>query len=266
MKIYIFGSTGMLGRYVYDILNKKYQVKCITRKDFDIINDNFFKLENIMINLQNEDIVINCSGIIPQKVEYKQYKQYIRVNTLFPHKLNEICEKYNSKLIHITTDCVYNGKNGNYTTNSIHDSETIYGISKSLGEPENSTIIRTSIIGEEISNKKSLLEWVLSNKNKTIQGYTNHYWNGITCLTLSKIIEYMIENNIFWKGVKNIFSPEIVSKYDLCSYINELYELNIKIIPVENDYKNLTLSGINEFKIENIKKQLHEQKNYIFNI
>ena len=135
----------------------------------------------------------------------------------------------------------------------------IYGITKSLGEPENATIIRTSIIGEELYHKKSLLEWVKSNKDKSIDCYTNNLWNGVTCLTLSKIIYKMINENIFWKGVKHIFSPDIVSKYELCCYINKIYDLNINIIPIEyNCNKNMTLCGDKLFEINNIESQIIE--------
>jgi dTDP-4-dehydrorhamnose reductase len=263
MKIILFGATGMLGKYIFNELKKIYVVKCILRNNFDIINDNWLKLENILKDTIDEgDIIINCSGIIPQKKNNNNLKEYIKVNSLFPHKLNEIISKKNCHFIHITTDCVFGGLKGNYIDSDNHDSDSIYGISKSLGECENATIIRTSIIGEELYSKKSLLEWVISNKNNTIDGYTNHYWNGVTCLTLAKIICEMIEKNIFWKGVRHIFSPETVSKYYLCQYINEIYNLNIKINPIEKNFKNLSLNGEELFKIDNIYNQIVEQKNY----
>ena len=263
MKIVIFGSTGMLGLYVYKVLYKNYEVICINRNEFDILNDKWIKLKNILNNYNKNDIIINCAGIIPQKVDSTQYKEYICINSLFPHKLQEICNNKNMKLIHITTDCVYNGFKGNYSPNDNHTTNTIYGITKSLGEPDEATIIRTSIIGEELLNKKSLLEWIKSNKNNKINGFTNHYWNGVTCLTLAKIIKYIIQDNIFWKGVRHIYSPDIVSKYDLCCYINKIYDLNIDISPIANDYtKNMTLTDENIFNIDNIYNQILELKEF----
>jgi dTDP-4-dehydrorhamnose reductase len=262
MKIILFGATGMLGKYIFNHLKNLYNVKCILRNQFDIINDSWLKLENILKEILVEgDIIINCSGIIPQK-NNNNLKEYIKVNSLFPHKLNEILCKINCHFIHITTDCVFSGLKGNYIDSDCHDSDSIYGISKSLGECENATIIRTSIIGEELYSKKSLLEWVLNNKNNTIDGYTNHYWNGVTCLTLAKIIYEMIEKKNFWKGVRHIFSPETVSKYYLCKYINEIYNLNITINPIEQNYKNLSLNGEKLFNIDSIYNQIVEQKNY----
>jgi dTDP-4-dehydrorhamnose reductase len=245
MNILLFGSTGMLGRYVFHILKNNYNVICITREKYDIENDNWNKLQDIVTeNLNENDIIINCAGIIPQKYKNDDFKTYIKVNTLFPHKLNEISQNNNIKFIHITTDCVFDGLKGNYTENNLHTAKDIYGISKSLGEPEEATIIRTSIIGEELTGKKSLIEWVKSQKSKTIKGYTNHYWNGVTCFELANFIKNMIDSKNFWKGVKHICSPNIVTKYELCCYINEIYDLNINIEKYEDSIsKNMTLCG-----------------------
>ena len=264
MNIILFGATGMLGRYVYNNLKNDYNVICIKRDKFNIENDDWHNLDYLISdNLKENDIIINCAGIIPQKYENDKFKTYIRVNTIFPHKLNEISKKYKCKFIHITTDCVFNGSKGNYSINDTHNAKDIYGVSKSQGEPEEATIIRTSIIGEELYGKKSLIEWVKGNQNTKINGFTNHYWNGVTCFTLSKIIKKMIDENIFWKGIKHIHSPNIVTKYDLCCYINEIYNLNIEILPVQTDVqKNMTLFDSELFfTINNIYDQILEQKN-----
>ena len=270
-KIILFGGTGMLGRYVNNILSDKYKVECVLRCDFDIANDDFSKLKKILedIKINKDDIIINCAGMIPQRTDKNEgeiHKKYFKINTIFPHMLSKLCLDKYVKFIHITTDCVYDGKKGNYNECDKHTSNDIYGISKSLGEPFDTTIIRTSIIGEELYNKKSLIEWVISNRNKEINGFTNHYWNGVTCLTLAKIIKQMIDNNIYWKGVKHISSPNIVTKYELCNYINEIYNLNIKIIPFLNKHVNLTLQSEDIFKIDEIKQQIIEQKLYNINI
>ena len=265
MKIFLFGSSGMLGRYVYLVLSKHYNVICINRNQYDIVNDNdvIGKLNECLFDTTNEDIIINCCGIIPQKTKQTDYKTYILGNTLFPYKLQCISKEKNANFIHITTDCVFDGKTGNYNEYSSHTACDLYGISKSLGEPNDSTVIRTSIIGEELFGKKSLLEWVKSNKNGEINGYTNHYWNGVTCLILANFIKTMIDNGNFWKGVKHVFSENIVSKYDLCCYINEIYDLNIKINKHEDtNAKNMTLSG--EFEIrETIFEQILNLKKFI---
>ena len=257
--IFIFGSNGMLGRYInlYLSLTNKYKIITLDRTKYDVIKDNSNKLKEI---LTPNSIVINCIGIIPQ-TNRNNTKEYLKVNSIFPNMLSVLCNELNIKIIHITTDCVFSGKKGNYTELDEHDETNMYGISKSLGEPENCTVIRTSIIGEELKSNKSLLEWVRSNKNKEINGYSNHYWNGVTCLQLAKIIEEIITKDLYWIGVKHIFSPNNLSKYELSNLINVIYNLNIKINKhnTENNI-NKTLSSIhnNIFNIPELKYQIQE--------
>jgi dTDP-4-dehydrorhamnose reductase len=267
MSIILFGSTGMLGNYVLNVLKSNFDVICISRNDFDIETNNWKILDELLKKyiLSDNYVIVNCVGIIPQKHNFQEYRKYIKVNTLFPHKLSEYSLKYNCKFIHITTDCVFDGTKGNYNINDKHTASNIYGISKSEGEPLDATIIRTSIIGEEKYGKKSLLEWIKSNQNSEINGFNNHLWNGVTCLTLANIIKQIITQNIYWKGVKHIFSPNIVTKYDLCKIINETYDLNIKINLVNDKViKNMTLSGEEFFVIDTIENQIKELKNNIF--
>ena len=269
MKIILFGSSGMLGRYVHTFLSKTHTVICVNRYDFDIGEDIWSNLNTIITNvLDKNDVIVNCAGIIPQKYKNDDYTSYLRVNTLFPHKINEISQRNYYKFIHITTDCVFDGLKGNYTDSDKHTATSIYGVSKSLGEPAEATIIRTSIIGEELNGKKSLIEWLINNKNKQINGFTNHYWNGVTCLSLARIIKQIITEDLFWIGVKHIVSPDIVTKYDLCKFVNDIYELNIDIIPTSDTInKNMTLhhSDAVRFEIDSVYTQLINQKKYNIN-
>ena len=94
--------------------------------------------------------------------------------------LSKVCKELNVKMIHITTDCVFSGKVGNYDENDRHDCDDIYGKTKLDGEPKNSCVIRTSIIGES-KNERGLLEWAKNTASQRITGYTNHWWKGVTC-------------------------------------------------------------------------------------
>jgi len=267
MNIILFGSTGMLGNYIVNVLNKKYNLICISREEYDIYNGNYKELKEIIKtnNKDGESLVINCAGAIPQR--YCEFKYLFKLNTWFPNMLSKICNKIGIKLIHITTDCVYNGKKGKYNEKDFHTETNMYGRSKSIGEPRNCCIIRTSIIGEENKNKKSLIEWLKSETGKEINGYVNHYWNGVTCYQLSKIIKYMIEQNLYWHGIRHIFTPLKYTKYNLCVLINNIYDLNIKINKTTTS-KNIdrTLSTNYEenkiFKIPDLTKQILEQKEF----
>lgn len=271
MKIYIFGSNGMLGNYVKSYLSTKYEIIELTRKDYDLSNTNIDTLTSLLKekNIQKDDIVINCAGVIPQASKQRglNTRLYFTINSLFPVILSQICDKVEAKMIHVTTDCVFSGKDGKYNEKSLHDEINDYGMSKSLGELCKATILRTSIIGEEVNNKRSLVEWVFSNKNSTINGYKNHMWNGVTCLQLAKIIQTIIKNNNFWNGVRHIFSPRTVSKYELVSMINDTYNLQITINPFDAEVgidKSITTihETNNEFNIPDLKQQIEEMKQF----
>ena len=256
MKIVIFGSNGMLGTYLNKFLEKTYDVVAITRKDIDLSKSTENEILNFLSNhVSEKDLIINASGVIKQR-EY-DINDMINVNSIFPNILSKFKKNKNCNIIHITTDCVYSGNKGNYVEDDYHDCLDEYGKTKSLGENKDLTIIRTSIIGEEIDNKKSLIEWVKSQSNTTINGYVNHLWNGVTCLELSKLIGNMIETKNFWIGIKHIFSPKTVSKYELVNMINKIYELNITITEMQTSekcYRNL--SSLYSCPI---KKDLYEQ-------
>lgn len=277
MKIYIFGSTGMLGGYIKKyLLQNNIETISINRNILDVSRISYSKLEHILrsYKIDKNDIIINCIGIIPQSkyINNTTIKNYFLINSIFPNMLSSISNHYKCKFIHITTDCVFSGKKGNYDENDDHDETSDYGVSKSLGELGcKSTIIRTSIIGEEEKNKYSLLEWVLSHKNDSINGYINHYWNGVTCLQLAKIIFEIINKNIWWYGVRHIYSPVSVSKYELVSIINDVYNLNNTIIPTTTDISiNKTLTSLykqevlDKFNIPCIRDQIHALKQFEF--
>ena len=116
-------------------------------------------------------------------------------------------------------------------------------------------------------NKKSFLEWVISNNNGKIKGFTNHMWNGITCLEYCKVIEQIINNNLFWTGVRHIYSPTPKSKYDMAVIISKVFNLQIEIVPIEaNEALDKTLSSnCNDeemFSISELNIQINEVKNY----
>ena len=259
MKLIILGSNGMLGNYLTSYLSKQYEVISLTRKDLDISRASEQEILQFMReHVREEDVILNASGIIKQR-EYNVVDM-IRVNSLFPHILATYKKESGCNVIHITTDCVFSGKIGGYRETDLHDCLDDYGKSKSLGENDTITNIRTSIIGEERVNKKSLMEWVISKSGKTIDGYENHIWNGITCLEAAKLIEEIIQRANYWKGVRHVFSPTKVSKYELIKMINEIYQLGITVnkkttdTPCHRDlatlYEPMVKKGLREQIIE----------------
>lgn len=265
-KLVIFGGNGMLGKYIYTYFKQQnnLQVISLKRSDYDVLHNNLDALDQLfkLHNLDSNTVVFNAIGAIPhQSITNNQY--YYKINSVFPMLLSYICNKYNTKLIHPTTDCVFSGNQGMYNEDSIHDSTDHYGISKSIGENIDACIIRTSIIGENTKGI-SLVEWIKQNQNGNINGYINHYWNGITCLQYAKILDYMITNNIYWKGVKHINSPNIISKANLLELINKQYNLNINIHKIESNFcdRSLKSNYSNIFNIPTLEQQITQMYNF----
>jgi dTDP-4-dehydrorhamnose reductase len=262
MRVLVLGKNGMLGGYVYNYLSEYFEVIGTTRRELDATTAT---IDLVASNIKSGDVVVNCIGIVPQRGNPKKI-DFVAVNSMFPLIVQEACNKKGAKFIHITTDCVFNGLWGDYDEEDEHDTYDIYGATKSIGEPENATIVRTSIIGEEKYNFCSLLEWVKLNKGKEISGFTNHIWNGITCLQFAKICKYIIDNNIFWRGVKHIMSPNPITKYELVKLISEVYNLNIKVTPYTTEVTcDRTLSSVRtdvSINVPDLRTQLIEMKDF----
>ena len=262
-KILIFGVDGMLGHKLYEELSKNFsKIYCTSKLSNKKKNKYFFKKVNILntkkilniINIVKPDYVINCTGVIKQKIISVKKNDLFSVNTDFPIYLDKYSKILKYKHIHFSTDCVFDGIKGNYTELDKTNAKDQYGISKLKSEnkiKENTLVIRTSIIGhEKFKSKKSLLNWFLSQK-KNCKGYKHAYFSGVTTLELSKIIRKLIQNNKFKSGLYNLSSKRI-SKYRLLEIIKKKYRKKIKILKDSSFKIDRSLLGIkfkNKFKI-----------------
>lgn len=267
-KIIILGSTGLLGNALgeYFISKEEYKTLLTYRNKSISYGKNKFYYDpltnfNLLKDyLYDTDYVINCIGIIIPFISNK--KETIRLNSLFPYLLSDLCRSTKTRLIHITTDCVFSGKKGLYTEEDLHDATDFYGKSKSLGEPDNCMVLRTSIIGREIHKKASLIEWAFSMHNQEVNGFSNHIWNGITTQQYAKCCDTIISNNLYKESIFHIFS-NIITKYELINLFNSKWNLNLKINPFEtSEHVDRTLSTVKELNeklgISNIEKQIEE--------
>ncbi len=249
----------MLGHKLIQILGANFEIYTLIRGDFRRLeNFGLLKSERIFDNTDVEnfpsvekiigklkpDFIVNAAGIIKQSAESLNAAKTIEVNSVFPQKLAQLAERYEFKLINISTDCVFNGKKGNYTEKDIADAEDLYGKSKFLGEPRrtNCLTLRTSIIGRELFTGHSLVEWFLSNAHGEIQGFVNAFFNGFPTVVLADIICEIIEKQQRLEGVYHI-SSDPISKYDLLSIIKERYKLDIEIKPFEDFYIDRSLDS-----------------------
>lgn len=223
---------------------------------FDILDQN---QKSLAREFKKFDYIINCAGIIKHLITENNkiaIKNVEKINTEFPKVLSFALEKTNSKIIEIGTDCVFKGDIGNYFENSFKDATDLYGVSKKSGEHESGNVmrIRTSVIGIEVDRSIELLSWFLAKKNEEVQGYTNHFWNGITSYHLGKIIRGLVTNDLFSSGTQHFFPADKVSKFSLLKIIQEVWNReDLKLKPVETCYKiDRTLNSNNTVMINDL--------------
>lgn len=192
-----------------------------------------------LINGVSPDWIINCIGVIKQKIDESDrnsVENTFKINRDLPLQLARAIEQTNTKVIQIATDCVFSGSVGNYSENSCHDALDLYGKSKSSGEINSKEFVnlRVSIIGREIESKFSIADWFLSqDRGASIEGYQNHFWNGITTLAFSRIAAGIIRSDKEVSGTVHIVPSDHVSKYELLNLLSKYFDRgDIKIKPI----------------------------------
>jgi dTDP-4-dehydrorhamnose reductase len=227
----ILGAKGMLGYAFGEYYSRKgSRPTCLSRAEFDIARDPIDRLERWV---HDADCVINCAGVIKPMIEKTPIEDVIRVNSIFPRNLARLCETAGTRAVHITTDCAYSGAKGGYTELDYFDADDVYGTTKNAGDTADNMVLRTSILGEEKGQGRSLLEWARSQSGKKVKGFLNHWWNGVTTVYLAEIVDTILAQGLYRKGIFHVHSPNTVSKYELLSIINDVYQLRLEVEPVE---------------------------------
>lgn len=267
-KVLIFGAGGMLGYAVSKYFTEKgYTTTNLTRAKFDILNHTADELAD---HIKSHDAVINCAGVIKPMIKENTPEATLLVNGIFPLNMANVCEEANVPCFHITTDCVYDGKAGNYDEKSFFNADDLYGMSKNAGEPTNCMVLRTSIIGEEKGQSRSLLEWARSQKGKEVNGFVNHDWNGVTTVYLAEMIDTILQKKLYNKGIFHLHSPKPVNKFELVSIFNEVYNLDLTINPTDAPVVvDRTLASVKplsrELCVKDIPTQVREMREFFAN-
>lgn len=204
--------------------------------DFDRLIDLFAELR--------PTVVINCVGVIKQLAAAKDPVTSIAINSLFPHRLARLSAASNSRLIHISTDCVFTGRRGNYRESDIPDAEDLYGRTKLLGEVDypNAITLRTSIIGHEIGSAVSLVDWFLSEPGPEVRGYRNAIYTGLPTVELARIIRDVVIPRPELRGLWHV-SSDPINKYELLRLVAKSYGKNVVILPDDTVRIDRSLDG-----------------------
>lgn len=245
MKVLVLGASGMLGHKLVQSWQGRFEVWSGIRGRFaDYEKYGIFNKERTIENIDalnfetmagavrsvKPDVVVNAIGIIKQLPSAKNTVLTLSVNSILPHKLAELGESEGFRLITISTDCVFNGKKGNYFDDDPSDAEDLYGKSKYLGEvsARNCLTLRTSIIGRELETAHSLVEWFLSNRGKKVKGFKKAIYSGFPTIVLADILAGLMADFPALEGVYQVSSAAI-NKFDLLELFKKYYDADIDI-------------------------------------
>jgi dTDP-4-dehydrorhamnose reductase len=250
MRILILGGTGMLGHQLFHHLSyhfpdtyttirqnsARYKIsKLINRsRIIDSIDVTEFPVLTGVLKCVSPDVILNCIGVTKRRKDADEAIQAITLNALLPHQLAEWGRNNSAKVINFSTDCVFDGKSGNYVDDSATNAVDLYGKTKAVGEihGENALTLRSSFIGAELDEGTELLEWFLA-QTGTVKGFKNAIYSGLTTLELSRVIEKILVHYPSANGIYNV-SSDPISKYELLVLIRDKMHLNIEVIPDEN--------------------------------
>ena len=276
MRILVLGSQGMAGHIISAYLKEQgYEVYGASRTHN--VGDLYLDAESELSRLRffnsplakNPDFVINCIGILGPDAN-KNPSRTVLLNSWWPHYLETLYANTKTKVIHISTDCIFDGSRGWYIESDLPTETNLYGRSKAMGEINNDKDItlRMSIIGTEIKKegRSGLLNWVINNPDDKIQGWENSIWNGITTYELAVQINCFINNPII-SGIYHLVPDYNISKYHLVSHINDIFECNKEVICVPGKDENKSLLDTrNEYKvfddIPDYREQLLELRDF----
>lgn len=176
------------------------------------------------------EAVVNCVGIIKQLKAAKDPVESIAINSLYPHLLARACASRGIRLIHISTDCVFDGARGHYSEADVTDASDLYGRSKALGEPTGpgALTVRTSIIGRELSGTSGLVEWFLSRQGATADGYRRAIFSGFTTLALADILLDILMQHPGLEGLYHV-SASPIDKLTLLQALNDAFGAGVAI-------------------------------------
>ena len=259
MKVLILGGSGMLGHKLAQVAKQSFDVVATVRnplpasEQFEVfgtagvvtdVRVEDFDSVSRTVNAERPDVIVNCIGIVKQCAAANDPVAGITINSLFPHRLALLAGNVGARLIHLSTDCVFSGRKGNYSEDDSPDADDLYGRTKLLGEltGENCLTIRTSMIGREIAHSRGLLEWFIARNGGRVRGFRRAIFSGLTTLTLAEVLVDVIGHHADLQGVWHV-AGQAISKFDLLRLVQKTYALDIQIEPDDRFACDRSLNG-----------------------
>lgn len=229
----------------YDITNVVFRHKLT--EDSLVVDVTKPQIITEVVETVRPDYIVNCVGVLIKGAK-EHPDNAILINAYFPHLLKKLSDRFGSKVIHISTDCVFSGKKGNYTEEDFRDADDVYGRSKALGEliNERDLTIRTSIIGPELKEDgEGLFHWFMHQSGQ-INGFKNVIWGGVTTLELAKAIDHSMDSQL--TGLVQLSNGIGISKYDLLNLFKSIWKKSdVEIVPFESITINKSIAKSTRF-------------------
>ncbi len=235
MRILVLGADGMLGHELLRQLSQVHEVAGTTRRGSGrYLGVDARRPESVVGVLADfrPDAVVNAVGLVKQRPEGQSHVAALEVNALWPHRLAEMCQVADARLVHVSTDCVFSGERGGYAEDDTPDARDVYGLTKLLGEvTDGKTLtLRTSIIGLELESRRSLVEWFVAQSGE-VQGFRRAIYSGVTTMELTRVINLLLESFPELHGLWHVASAPI-DKHDLLSRLaRHLGRVDVTLTP-----------------------------------
>lgn len=274
MRFLVLGCNGMAGHQISLYLQERgHDVTGFALEKSDLLHKSIagdatdFQTLKSIIQSGGYDSVINCIGILNQFAE-NNHPLAVMLNSYLPHYVAEVANKVGAYVIHMSTDCVFSGKRGQYTEMDVPDGTTFYDRSKAMGElnDDRNITLRNSIVGPDINEKGiGLLNWFMHQENE-VNGFTGAIWTGQTTLQLAKTMEAAALERA--TGLYNTVPSEPITKYELLRLFNKYFRNGaLKINPVAGVSADKSLRRTNykfRYVIPDYEQMVAEAAEWVF--
>lgn len=274
------GGSGLLGNIWLKKMNKSIKIfatinkkKIKTkRKNLKLLKLDLFNKKKLcqFIEDNNIDTIINVAGLTNIEQCEKNKKKALKTNVNIVENLKITAQKFNVKIIHISTDHIFSGKKiGYYSEKSKPFPVNYYSKTKLMAENKikqykKSLIIRTNFFGGKSDTKNSFSEYILNNtiNKKNTYLWDDVYFTPVNINFLIEVINKLIIKNVF--GIINIASNDKISKFNFGLKLCKCFKLSNKyLLKKKENYnsvkrpKNMSLSNKKLIKIfPSLKKKL----------
>lgn len=278
-RVLVMGATGMFGHAAVEVLSESFEVIGSVR-DPEAARKYELPAQLVAFSVGQHDLgtlldevrpdaVLNAIGLVKQLPAGQSPASAIRLNSLFPHELADACAAVDSRLIHVSTDCVFSGDlpaPARYSEDDTPDARDVYGRSKLLGEVLDSSglTLRTSIIGRELSRATGLLEWFATREGERVFGFTNARFSGFTTRELARIVSRVLRDHPDLTGLWQV-AADPIDKYDLLVRLRDVLRVDCEIAPRHEPVINRALDGsrferVNQYRAPSWDEMLEEYR------